>query len=210
MYLKHSRARSLPEAAAAALTKEIKRLSDLPLLSAEVAVAKTYLDNALGLPWGARSASPSRMWRPWRGCSTRPTTASRRQGPHRGVPGRGHPAGRHASQHHPLPGGAARSGQDLGGHGHSPGAGPAAAAHQPGRRARRGRDPGPRQDLRGLHARSHHRRAQAGRCGRPGDRPGRDRQDVLRLAGRPGRGSHGGARPGAEPDFPRHLPGTRL
>jgi ATP-dependent Lon protease len=49
--------KKLPEAAAAALTKEIKRLSDLPPLSAEVAVAKTYLDTALGLPWGTRSAS---------------------------------------------------------------------------------------------------------------------------------------------------------
>ncbi len=56
-YLKQLREKKLPEAAAAALTKEIKRLSDLPPLSAEVAVAKTYLDTALGLPWGTRSAS---------------------------------------------------------------------------------------------------------------------------------------------------------
>jgi ATP-dependent Lon protease len=56
-YLKLLETKSLPEAAAAALTKEIKRLSDLPPLSAEVAVAKTYLDTALGLPWGVRSGS---------------------------------------------------------------------------------------------------------------------------------------------------------
>jgi ATP-dependent Lon protease len=56
-YLKQLEGKKLPEAAAAALTKEIKRLSDLPPLSAEVAVAKTYLDTALGLPWGVRSAS---------------------------------------------------------------------------------------------------------------------------------------------------------
>ena len=56
-YLKQLSEKKLPEAAAAALTKEIKRLGDLPPLSAEVAVAKTYLDIALGLPWGARSAS---------------------------------------------------------------------------------------------------------------------------------------------------------
>lgn len=56
-YLKQLEAKNLPEAAAAALTKEIKRLSDLPPLSAEVAVAKTYLDTALGLPWGVRSGS---------------------------------------------------------------------------------------------------------------------------------------------------------
>jgi len=56
-YLKQLQEKKLPESAAAALTKEIKRLSDLPPLSAEVAVAKTYLDTALGLPWGARSGS---------------------------------------------------------------------------------------------------------------------------------------------------------
>ena len=56
-YLKQLQEKKLPEAAAATLTKEIKRLSDLPPLSAEVAVAKTYLDTALGLPWGVRSGS---------------------------------------------------------------------------------------------------------------------------------------------------------
>jgi len=56
-YLKQLQDKKLPEAAAAALTKEIKRLGDLPPLSAEVAVAKTYLDTALGLPWGTRSGS---------------------------------------------------------------------------------------------------------------------------------------------------------
>jgi ATP-dependent Lon protease len=56
-YLKQLEGKKLPEAAAAALTKEIRRLSDLPPLSAEVAVAKTYLDTALGLPWGTRSGS---------------------------------------------------------------------------------------------------------------------------------------------------------
>jgi ATP-dependent Lon protease len=49
-YLKQLESKKLPEAAATALTKEIKRLSDLPPLSAEVAVAKTYLDTALGPP----------------------------------------------------------------------------------------------------------------------------------------------------------------
>ena len=56
-YLKLLEQKKLPEAAATALTKEIKRLSDLPPLSAEVAVAKTYLDVALGLPWGVQSGS---------------------------------------------------------------------------------------------------------------------------------------------------------
>jgi len=57
VYLKQLQEKRLPEAAAGALAKEIKRLNDLPPLSAEVAVAKTYLDIALGLPWGVRSGS---------------------------------------------------------------------------------------------------------------------------------------------------------
>ncbi len=56
-YLKQLEEKKLPEAAAATLTKEIKRLGDLPPLSAEVAVAKTYLETALGLPWGVRSGA---------------------------------------------------------------------------------------------------------------------------------------------------------
>jgi ATP-dependent Lon protease len=56
-YMKQLEGKKLPEAAAAALTKEIKRLSDLPPMSAEVSVAKTYLDIALSLPWGVRSVS---------------------------------------------------------------------------------------------------------------------------------------------------------
>ncbi|MCL5736800.1 MAG: LON peptidase substrate-binding domain-containing protein, partial [Actinobacteria bacterium] len=56
-YMKQLVGKKLPEAAAATLTKEIKRLADLPPLSAEVAVAKTYLDTALGLPWGTKSGA---------------------------------------------------------------------------------------------------------------------------------------------------------
>ena len=56
-YLRQMETKKLPEAVAATLTKEIKRLADLPPLSAEVAVAKTYLDTALALPWGAKSGS---------------------------------------------------------------------------------------------------------------------------------------------------------
>jgi endopeptidase La len=56
-YLKQLAEKKLPEPAATTLAKEIKRLADLPPLSAEVAVAKTYLDIALGLPWGTKSGS---------------------------------------------------------------------------------------------------------------------------------------------------------
>ena len=56
-YMRQLEEKKLPEATAAALIKEIKRLADLAPLSAEVAVAKTYLDTALGLPWGVKSGS---------------------------------------------------------------------------------------------------------------------------------------------------------
>jgi len=56
-YLKRLQEKKLPEAAVTTLTNEIKRLGDLPPLSAEVAVAKSYLDTALDLPWGACSGA---------------------------------------------------------------------------------------------------------------------------------------------------------
>jgi ATP-dependent Lon protease len=54
-YVKLMEEKTLPEAAVAVLTKEIKRLGDLPPFSAEVAVATSYLDHVLALPWGART-----------------------------------------------------------------------------------------------------------------------------------------------------------
>jgi len=56
-YSKLLQEKHLPEAAAAAVSKEIRRLGELPPFSAEVAVAKTYLDHVLGLPWGTLSGA---------------------------------------------------------------------------------------------------------------------------------------------------------
>jgi ATP-dependent Lon protease len=56
-YLKLLKEKHLPEAAALSLTKEIKRLSDLPPYSAEVAVTTNYLEHALALPWGKRTGA---------------------------------------------------------------------------------------------------------------------------------------------------------
>jgi ATP-dependent Lon protease len=53
----HERLKVLQEELGEEGEEEIKRLADLPPLSAEVAVAKTYLDIALGLPWGTKSGS---------------------------------------------------------------------------------------------------------------------------------------------------------
>jgi len=56
-YTKLLQDKHLPEAALAAINKEIRRLGELPPFSAEVAVAKTYLDHVLGLPWGKLSGA---------------------------------------------------------------------------------------------------------------------------------------------------------
>ena len=56
-YLKTIQEKNLPEATAATLTREAKRLNELGSFSAEVAMAKNYLDHALGLPWGALSGA---------------------------------------------------------------------------------------------------------------------------------------------------------
>lgn len=50
-------AKQMSESASAAVAKEIKRLGDLPPFSAESAVVKTFLDHALGLPWGVVSGA---------------------------------------------------------------------------------------------------------------------------------------------------------
>ena len=56
-YAKMLREKKLPLQAAGLLEKEIQRLAELQPFSAEIAVAKTYLDHALGLPWGTLSGA---------------------------------------------------------------------------------------------------------------------------------------------------------
>lgn len=56
-YVKLLREKNVPLQAAGLLEKEIRRLAELQPFSAEIAVAKTYLDHALGLPWGALSGA---------------------------------------------------------------------------------------------------------------------------------------------------------
>ena len=56
-YLKLLQEKDLPPHAETALLKEVRRLADLPMFSAEVAVATNYLDHALAMPWGAMSGA---------------------------------------------------------------------------------------------------------------------------------------------------------
>ncbi|NLT35032.1 MAG: endopeptidase La [Gaiellales bacterium] len=56
-YLKSLKEKSIPGSASGFLEKEIRRLGDLQPYSAELAAAKSYLDHALGLPWGTLSGA---------------------------------------------------------------------------------------------------------------------------------------------------------
>ncbi len=108
-YLKQLESKKLPEATAAALTKEIKRLSDLPPLvrrgRGRQDVPRHGAGSALGHPLSlghpGRGGGGARARRD-------PLRPQERQGPHHRVSGGGVAAGRHASQRHPLPGRARR------------------------------------------------------------------------------------------------------
>ena len=77
---------------------------------------------------------------------------------------------------------------------------------EPGRRARRGRDPRPPAHLHRRAAGQHHPGDPQGRHAQPGADARRDRQARPRHPGRSGLGAARGARPGAELDVPRQLP----
>ena len=86
-----------------------------------------------------------------------------------------------------------------------PGDGPQVRARQPGRRARRGRDPRPSPHLYRRPAGQHHPGDPQGRRARLRDDAGRDRQDGRGHPRRPVGGAARGARSGAERDVPRQL-----
>ena len=89
--------------------------------------------------------------------------------------------------------------------------GPQVRAGQPGRRARRIRDPRPPAHLCRRHARQHHPGHPQGGHAQLRDDARRDRQaGRRRLPRRPGGGAAGGAGPGAERHLPRRLPGRAL
>jgi ATP-dependent Lon protease len=180
-YLKQLEEKKLPEAAAAALTKEIKRLSDLPPLSAEVAVAKTYLDIALGLPWGVQSGSAA---------LDVAAVARVLDETHYGLKSVKDRIIEYlavASLRGGMPPHAILC---LVG---PPGVGKTSVALA----TATGLEP-------------YHRCAEAGRGGRSRYRARRDRQDGIRLAGRPGGSPHGSPGPGAEPDLPGQLSGAGI
>ena len=111
--------RSCPKPRRRALTKEIKRLGDLPPLLGRGGRGQDLSGHGPGPPWGVavrRGSCPT--WPLWRGCSTRRTTAWRTSRTASSSIWRSPGCGRHAAEHHAVPGGSSRGRQDLGGHGH--------------------------------------------------------------------------------------------
>ncbi len=101
----------------------------------------------------------------------------------------------------------ARRGQDLARPEHRQGDRAQVRAREPGRRARRGRDPRPPAHLHRRAAGQHHPEPAQGRHAQLRDDARRGRQARRgRLPRRPGLGAARSARPGAELDVPRQLP----
>ena len=103
-------------------------------------------------PLGRGHRGQARRGRGREGPRRGPPRPAQGEGAHPRVPGRAG-AGREDQGAHPLPGGSARRGQDLAGPQHRPRHGAPLRAHQPGRRAGRGRDPRPPAHLHRRHAR---------------------------------------------------------
>ena len=143
------------------------------------------------------------------GAGRGPLRAGPGEGAHRGVPRRPQAEGEHEVPD-PVPVRPSGRGQDQ--PRQERGAGPRAQvrAHLPRRHARRGGDPRPPENLRGRPPGPDPERHPPGRHLQPGHRPGRDRQALLRLQGRPVQRAAGSPGPGAEQHLPRQLPGHRL
>jgi ATP-dependent Lon protease len=183
--------------------KELKRLERMSEASGEYSMARTYLDTLLGLPWSkldvedidierARGildadtmASASEAVVEYRGASTRRAAAPSWLGP---PPGAARPA---RSEHR------ARARDQV-------------PARESRRHARRGRNPRSPPHLHRRAARQHPAGDPQGGHPQPGADARRDRQAGRGYPGRPRLGAARGARPRAEFELPRQLPGRAV
>ena len=138
-----------------------------------------------------------------------PLRAREAEGAHPRVPRRAG-AGREDEGPDPVPGRPARRRQDLARALDRARHRPRLRAHQPRRRARRGRDPRPPPHLHRRAAGQDHPGPQEGGLRQPDLPARRGRQDVDGLPRRPVVGAARGARPRAEPHLQRPLPRPRL
>ena len=127
--------------------RELERLAGMHPSSAEYSIVRTYLDWLAILPWSKASRDRLDLQAGAQGPRRRPLRPREDQGADPRIPGRAQAQERH-ERPDPLPGGPAGHRQDVAGQEHRQGAGPRVRARQPGRRARRGRDPRPSPHLR--------------------------------------------------------------
>ena len=185
--------------------KELKRLERMNEASGEYSMARTYLDTLLALPWSKLDAGVDRHRARARHPRRRPLRPREDQEAHPRVP-RGAQAQPGGPQPDPLLRRPARRRQDLARPVDRARDRPQVPAHEPGRHARRGRDPRPPAHLHRRAAGQRHPGDPQGRHAQPGADARRDRQARPRHPGRPGLGAARGARPRAELDVPRQLP----
>ena len=195
-----------PEEVRAAAERELSRLERLPQASAEYGVVRTYLDWILSLPWNTITEDDLDLTRARAVLDedhydiekvkdriiehlavARLKQRRRRPDPVLRGPARGRQDVARASRSRGPWGGASR------------------ASRWAGVRDESG-DPRPPAHLRRRDARHDRARDPRRRRHEPGDDGGRDRQDGLRLPGRPRLGDARGARPGPERDLPGPLP----
>ncbi len=136
----------MPPEAETAARKELRRLQRTPEASAEHGMIRTYLDTLIELPWALPETQPIDIAEARRVLDARPLRSGEDQEAHRRIPRRAQ-AGARGQGADPVLRRPARRRQDLARPVDRPRHGPQVLARQPGRRARRGRDPRPSPDL---------------------------------------------------------------
>ena len=201
-------AAGMPEEVKAKALVQVERLEQQHPFSPEIGVIRGYLEWLIELPWAVETEDRLDLTEAARILERGSLRAGKGQGAHprvhrRAQAGRGSPAGADPLLRRP-------SGrrQDQPRAIDRPRHRPQLRPHVARRRARRGRDPRAPAHLRRRHAGPGHQGAERCEEPQPGDGAGRDRQGRLgRLPWRSLVGAARGARPGAEHDLLRPLPG---
>ena len=175
----------LPEAIKKEADREIQRLAQIPTISPEYQVARTYLEWIADLPWSKGTEDNLDIKRAAEDPRRRPLRPREGEAPHPRLPGRAQAEGRRDQGPHPLLRRAARHRQDLARPVDCPRARAQVHPRLARRRARRGGDPRPPPHLRRRDARAHHPGDPPRRLQQPADDARRDRQAGQDFRGDP-------------------------